>query len=224
MMMSIKKIGNRIKEAREKANLTQQQLADELSVTVKTFGSWERGKKDIGASKYEKIMAICNGNLLPILDQTSQTHSSNQITLNYYPEVNVSAGYGTVNSTLTCIPTKLDRDFLENVLEIRNFRNLEIVNVVGDSMEPFVSNGEKIIVERRFEAKNGDVVIASINGEIYIKRFLCDPFKKWIKLISDNTTYPDILLEGKEIRELIVVGIVFTKITLFSDNSINLLD
>jgi transcriptional regulator with XRE-family HTH domain len=36
--------GERIKEARERRQLTQQELADELGVSLRTVGSWERGE------------------------------------------------------------------------------------------------------------------------------------------------------------------------------------
>ena len=38
---------NKIREARESANLTQKQLADMLGIPARTYGSYERGERDI---------------------------------------------------------------------------------------------------------------------------------------------------------------------------------
>jgi transcriptional regulator with XRE-family HTH domain len=45
-----------LKAARINKNLTQEQVADELNVTKKTVGSWEKGKT---RPKLEKIEPLC---------------------------------------------------------------------------------------------------------------------------------------------------------------------
>lgn len=46
---------NRIKELRERKNLTQQELADNLGISKRTLGYWEKGEVQIKPDKAEKM-------------------------------------------------------------------------------------------------------------------------------------------------------------------------
>ena len=114
--------------------------------------------------------------------------STDLISLNYYPDIVAAAGYGGIND-FDIQPSqivKLDRLFIEDVLNIKHFNNIDVIRVVGDSMEPFIFDGEVVLIERNNEAKNGETIIANVNGHVYIKKFSTDPFGRWIKLISDK--------------------------------------
>ena len=152
--------------------------------------------------------------------QSKELNSANNerdlIEFNYYPEVYASAGYGVENGHhIETQKVFLDHAFVNNVLSINNAKNLDIIKVIGDSMEPFVKNGEQVVIQKGIEAKNNDVIISNINGSIYVKRILMDPFKNWIKLISDNEQYPEIEISGEEIYSLNIIGIVKAKIKIF---------
>lgn len=82
-------------------------------------------------------------------------------------------------------------------------------------MEPFVSNGETVILERTDDARNGETVIANINGDIYIKRIKKDPLNRWVKFLSDNNEYDEIELKGKDLEHVTIIGIVRAKIRPF---------
>lgn len=150
-------------------------------------------------------------------DIKSDTPSSNNlVTINLYEDIYASAGYGTNNGDVVPTKVQFDKNFLTQFFNIRRYDNLDIIRVIGDSMEPLIKDGEYIIVERAIEAKNGDTVIANINGELYVKRFHAHPLRKWIKLISENDMYGVIELdEPSDIAKLSIVGIVKSKIKLF---------
>lgn len=150
------------------------------------------------------------------LETISELSSQDLIEVNFYPEVYASAGYGSENGHhIDSQKLYLDRSFVNNVLSVNQTKNLDIIKVIGDSMEPFVKNGEQVVVQRINEARNNEVIIANINGSIYVKRILKDPLGNWVKLISDNDLYPDIELKGEEISYLNIVGIVKAKVKLF---------
>jgi len=136
------------------------------------------------------------------------------VKINYYPNVTVSAGYGIQNEDESFSIFEVPRQFLI-AIGIKFFKNLDLISVVGDSMEPFISNGEMIIVERTQEARNGDIVIANINGEVYVKKLQKDPFKRYVKLISTNPAYLDIELKDEELDCLKIIGVVRAKIRPF---------
>lgn len=50
-----------IKAARKVLNLSQEQFAQKLEVSVRTIGNWEKGTVAVPAAKVEKIKALIDG-------------------------------------------------------------------------------------------------------------------------------------------------------------------
>lgn len=223
----IEKIGDRLKIARIKLGLSRIEIADKINIKADKVKDIETSRHKLTTEIAELLAETCNinpgwlmfsrGNML-LTNENSYLSNGNEdlIEFNYYPEVYASAGYGVENGhEIQTQKMFLDRGFVNNVLSLNNAKNLDIIKVVGDSMEPFVKNGEQVVIQREIEAKNNDVVIANINGNVYVKRILMDPFKNWIKLISDNEHYPPIEISGDEIDSLNIIGIVKAKIKIF---------
>jgi len=160
---------------------------------------------------------MLQNNNLPVAQEQHPDEDRNTVALNFYPDIFAAAGYGAINeSHYEPQIMNFDRKFLEEFLNVRNFSTIDIIKVVGDSMEPYIQDGQTVLIERQQEAKNGETVIANVNGHIYIKRFHTDPFNKWVKLISENETYGDISLNTpQELESFSIVGIVRAKIKVF---------
>ena len=56
-------------------------------------------------------------------------------------------------------------------------------------MEPFIKNGEYVSIERTHVARNNEIVIAVVDGEVYVKRLQKDPVRRIVKLTSANPAY-----------------------------------
>lgn len=227
--------GNRLKEIRKLFKLTQTELGEKLEIPWSRIKDMESGKQKISpefASAVEEIfsisgwwlltgkgeMLISSQNNIPTVCECSEDdNSSTLITLNYYPDIVAAAGYGGINdfTMQTSQQMRLDRLFLEDVLNIKHFNHIDVIRVVGDSMEPFIFDGEVVLIERNNEAKNGETIIANINGHVYVKKFQTDPFGRWIKLVSNNGSYGEINLEGDQLEFFSIVGIVRAKIKAF---------
>jgi SOS-response transcriptional repressor LexA len=70
--------------------------------------------------------------------------------------------------------------------------NAFAVIIEGDSMEPEVKAGDRVVVAPNLEARNGDLVLAKLNkGGVLLKRFKrTGPSGQTIRLESDNRDYP----------------------------------
>jgi len=79
-----------------------------------------------------------------------------------------------------------------------------IVRVDGNSMNDEIHSGDRLIFDRSIEPKHKDVVIASINGEMTVKRFVVRNDK--IFLVAENSHYTEIEITGE--TELIIWGVV----------------
>jgi len=227
---------NRLKEVRKHLKIgSQKDFSSLMNWTIGRVQDLESGKvKELKASEAEEIqekllisgwwlltgrgeMIISDkeSNHLPVAC-TSDEDSGNTVSLNYYPDIVAAAGYGAINDSDTHPQVmKFDRRFLEEFLNVRRFDRIDIIRVIGDSMEPYIRDGETVLIERHNEARNGETVIANVNGHIYIKRFHTDPFGRWIKLISENNHYGDIELSGSDLECFSIVGIVRAKIKAY---------
>lgn len=94
---------------------------------------------------------------------------------------------------------------LEEVLASRH--PLGILTVVGDSMiDDQIRDGDWVVYERRSNPRNGDTVVALIDGEeATLKRFYKE--KKRIRLQPANEEYEPIYVRNVEIQG-VVIGVI----------------
>lgn len=80
-----------------------------------------------------------------------------------------------------------------------------LLEVTGDSMVgDHIVPGDLLVVKRTATCKNGDIVVAMVDGETTVKRF----FRSEGRLIlrPSNAAYAPIVLEGSDIRTCTIVG------------------
>ena len=74
-----------------------------------------------------------------------------------------------------------------NELLIKKPKNTFLVKVNGLSMiDAGIQNGDVLVVDSSKEAENGKIVIASINGEITVKRLQIQKTKMFLKAENEN--------------------------------------
>jgi DNA polymerase V len=123
----------------------------------------------------------------------------------------------TISKVSAGFPSPAD-DYLENNLNldkllIKNRPSTFLIRAGGDSMVNIgIYDGDILIVDRSLDAKNKDIVIASIFSELTVKKLLFDsqgnPYLK-----SENELYSNIEIKNKE--DLIIWGVVTSVIHQF---------
>jgi phage repressor protein C with HTH and peptisase S24 domain len=198
---------------------TRKELAKWLDIDTSAISQWKRGKNipERHLKKIEKLISNESNDLLSDIDKIEKSlNDTNMVSINYYEDISASAGYGSSNEEIAPVKMEFDKLFLEKILNIKQFDNLDIIRVVGDSMLPYIKDGEYVVVEKTINAKSGDTVIANIDGELYIKRLKTVPFEKWLTLESVNNEYPSIILDTQErLEALTIIGIMRSKIKLY---------
>ncbi|NBB73059.1 MAG: translesion error-prone DNA polymerase V autoproteolytic subunit [Bacteroidetes bacterium] len=97
----------------------------------------------------------------------------------------------------------VDRTLDLNDLLIRRPEATFFVRVEGDSMTGAgIHSGDLLVVDRSVEARDGDVVIAALDGEMTVKRVRQREEALW--LVADNDAYPP----QRVTTELVVWGVV----------------
>ncbi|MDB4234441.1 translesion error-prone DNA polymerase V autoproteolytic subunit [Alphaproteobacteria bacterium] len=109
-------------------------------------------------------------------------------------------------------------DYLENNLNldkllIKNRPSTFLIRAGGDSMINIgIYDGDILIVDRSLDAKSKDIVIASIFGELTVKKLILDVHGN-PQLKSENELYSNIEIKNKE--DLIIWGVVTSVIHQF---------
>ena len=78
------------------------------------------------------------------------------------------------------------------------------VRASGDSMTGSgIFTNDIIVVDRSFEPRSGDIIVAALNGEFILKVLELEPT---LRLIPTNTEYPPIVIGGEDEFELFGVA------------------
>ena len=102
----------------------------------------------------------------------------------------------------------LDQDLNLHKYLVRHPAATFFVRAKGYSMEDAgISDGDLLVIDKSLNAKNKDIIIASVNGEFTVKRYIT--YKNCIYLRAENKSlyYPDIKIDD-EAMEFEVWGVV----------------
>ncbi|MBZ7982686.1 LexA family transcriptional regulator [Campylobacter sp. RM12640] len=194
----------------------EQEFCNKYDVVYGTLQSW----KFRNSIPYELILDICKKNNIRLesvfYDEIAPVRDV--ISVRYYQDISASAGYGVINCDEQCSEIVLDKSFAKELLNVNNAKNIDIIKIYGDSMEPFVHSGEFVVVERNkndFNSiKDGEIVIININGDIYCKKILKNPYTKEITLSSLNSFYPDFKINEEDFENTKIIGVVSKAISI----------
>lgn len=78
----------------------------------------------------------------------------------------------------------------------RTVRDPKAVVVVGDSMVPDMMPGDVVILDPYRKARSGDFVVALVDGETTVKKFLRQADHAVLR--ASNRAYPDIMIRAEE--------------------------
>ena len=132
---------------------------------------------------------------------TPSTHLISQF------DASVPAGFPS--PALDHMEQKLSLDTLLDVHAPHTY----LVRVSGNSMTGVgIHDGDVLVVSRALNAGHGDIVVAAVNGEVFVKRLHRQ--RHQVILLSENPDYaPRYILEGDE---LLIWGVVRNSIRWYA--------
>lgn len=141
---------------------------------------------------------------------TSNIKDDSLIEIPYLEDVYASAGGGAINYSDAPKPMAFSSEFLKIHLGISSFKNLHIINAIGNSMEPTIQEGEFLFVnpfENEFnQIKDGGIYVINCNNSVFVKRINHNPITGAVILMSDNHKIPDIQINGQEFESCVIIG------------------
>lgn len=85
----------------------------------------------------------------------------------------------------------------------------ELVEIIGDSMEPLIMKGEQVFIRHQPSVENGEIAIVAIFDDgITCKKVYHDDIEGTVTLQSVNDKYADMVFPAEEIR---IIGKVLSK-------------
>lgn len=190
----MKSIGERIKEARKSAGLTQLELAKKTELSRSYIGDIEKDRYNPSVSTLQLIATATNTpleDLLPSTKPVSPTGRGVRIPV-----------LGRVVAGIPIEAVEEILDYEEITPELAATGEFFALKIRGHSMEPRMMEGDVVIVRRQDDVDSGDVAIVLVNGdEATVKRVKKQ--EEGITLIATNTSvYEPHFYSNKEIEKL----------------------
>lgn len=199
------RIGNNLRNIREHNGMTQKELANRLNVRQTAISYWETGKRQPDLNTIIKISEIFNVNLNAILDG-----NDNKTSVAEY-----KGGFGTSSQNpfghyripvLTTVAAGKPIYAEEDVIEWIDYDkdpgdHVRTCRIEGNSMIPRIQDGDTVIFDTDLGWEDGDVVIATVNGD----HATCKRIKRYadgIALLSDNADMRPMYFSRDEVVEL----------------------
>jgi len=177
---------------------------------VKKFNS-EFGKYFTVPDEFEQI-ASNDFNKDVLCDYMNEsTHQNNSIDIKYFPNSYGSMGEGGVSYETLPSVMSFDKDFLINTIGISNFKNLLIINAVGNSMSPTIEDNSKLFItpfenEGNTFIDGGVYVIYAPQSGYLVKRVMLNSINGSITLKSDNSEYDNVVMTKDILNGCKVIG------------------
>lgn len=136
---------------------------------------------------------------------------NNKIDIPYFENSYACAGAGLINYDEIPKPITFDKGFLETQLNMKNFKNIHIIKIRGNSMEPTFKSGSFIMVSpfenENFVVENGSIYVVQHYESTMVKRVVKNSKTKEILLHSDNKEEnPSIKVEESDEFNFKIVG------------------
>ncbi|EAL0986369.1 S24 family peptidase, partial [Campylobacter coli] len=169
-----------------RAKFAQMLSENGYEITLDGITYWYRGENN-QPEDYKNIITMAKvlevpvSKLAPVNDSIkSFLQDDNQINFRYFPDIYASAGLGTSSQSEEAKIVSVDENFLKEILDIPIKKSYDIIKINGDSMEPILSNGDFIIIDRSKNSlgaiSNADIVIFRKNDDLFCKKIKKEPF------------------------------------------------
>lgn len=181
-------------------NIIPQELANASGVSKASISQYLNGShapSNISSGKMARVLKV-NPLWLMGFDTPMNIDSQTDSKVSHKGVVINILGHVAAGIPIEAITDIIDTEEIsEKLARTGEFFGLKIK---GDSMAPDICNNDIVIVRQQDDAENGDIVIATINGdEATCKRLR--KYKDGIELLSINPSYKPFEFTNKEIIE-----------------------
>lgn len=197
--------------------MTQAQLADKCGWDSKgqtRIANYENDRREPNLTDLKRIAQALGLNLIDLLEDELLTttppsnYESDDFVIIQQHTASGSAGNGHMNDH---VEVNGGLAFKRSWLQRKGLKpsNLHVIYVKGDSMEPTISDGDVVLIDKsQKEPHSNWVFVLRQDDELLIKRMIRSITSKWI-IRSDNENkirYPDFEISPQDLETLSIVG------------------
>lgn len=215
-------ISERIAALVKQSGLSMRELSRRMNVSNVSLSQWASGRNKPSEEGLEALCQYFEVTPAFILYGDGNAPQGQTIALNEDTysipllRIDASCGNGSIvdGSAVALIRfIRVSGNFLRRFCPTANLRSLQIITVIGDSMEPTLSEGDAVIVDLSDTTPRRDGLYCVRLGEgLYVKRVQMMP--TGVTLLSDNKKYDPIRVQVLD--ELCVIGRCYAGICLKS--------
>lgn len=207
----VEEIKNVVSSEFNSKKMYDKDVADILGISQMNFATMKKRNKipfgellDFCAKKSISINWILYGQ-----SPESLVEATNKLFMvKYFSAINASAGGGSDIEDEAKEMVAIPYEFAILLGGERELKNIEALNVTGDSMEPTFSYNDIIFINKsKTDLQRGGVFIIKTEAGLFIKRVQKRKDGK-IDIISDNRVYP---VETLNLNEVEIIGKVVSR-------------
>jgi phage repressor protein C with HTH and peptisase S24 domain len=195
-MFDLKEILPKIKDIISKEIGNQKVFDKDVALALDINRPTFTTMKNRGKIPYEEILNFCAKRKISInwLFYNQITKSLEEATeqfanVRYFSDIYASAGGGALNYDDNFEHLTLDPHLMRKLGGKKEIKNIDSLNVLGDSMEPTFRDGDIVFVNRtRKEIQKGGIFVISTPIGLFVKRLRLK-IDGSIDMISDNPSY-----------------------------------
>jgi len=200
----IEKLRDVLSSEKNDGKVFDKEIATALDLTSVNFATMKKRN----SVPFSNILDFCALKKISInwllygQDPSSLIDSTDKYWIKYFPTVSVSAGGGAYDEEDEYEQLDLPDFFIDIIGGKENVKNIEAINVTGDSMEPTLNNGNIIFIDKTKQNVNKDGIYAFINENgLFVKR-IQRRVDGGLDVISDNKEYPMQIVDKNGINVL----------------------
>ncbi|WP_458701364.1 S24 family peptidase [Sulfurospirillum sp. 1307] len=219
-MPDIVEILNRIKDilSSEIGNkkVFDKDVANALGINQVTLATMKKR----GKIPYKEVLEFCAKRKISInwllFDQVVNSiakESEKFERIHYFKDIYASAGGGALNYDEKSEFLELDEEIVNHLGGKQSVKYIKALNVLGDSMEPTLNDGDIVFIDTSSKNinRNGVYIVTTPMG-LFIKRLQLRADGK-VALVSDNSIYTDEIVNSEDIEVLgKVVGVLSNEV------------
>lgn len=205
---------DRVRELREQAGLTQQELADRLGLTNRAIGAWEAGRAKPRLDKLEQLASILGTSAYYLLNGEEPPSPDFTYPRGALPVVGRSGfvpmrrlGKTHTGSAVEEIEDECMVEVPAHVAELHP--NGFMLTVEGDCMDRAYPDGCVVLVDPDAQPWNGCAVVAETPpGKSVLRRYMRGTNTLMLSADSHSGDYEDMVFSNEETQEARTLGVV----------------
>jgi phage repressor protein C with HTH and peptisase S24 domain len=173
-------------------------VAIALNINQPTFTTM----KNRGKIPYQEILDFCATRKISInwlfydqITQSLEEETEKYANVRYFSGIYASAGGGAMNYDDEFEELVLDDQIVQKLGGKTAIKNIDSLNVLGDSMEPTFRDGDIVFVNRTIkDIQKGGIFVLSTPVGLFVKRLRLK-IDGTVEMMSDNPSYPTEMID-----------------------------